>query len=135
MDSVPVMNESQRSTRLAEPLRTWAGCRTKYPRHMTVAQQFEDVVVKFPHKTAVICGERELIYSDLNRAANRGAHRLKEMGVGPDTLVGLCVERSAELISAILGILKAGGAYVPFDPAYPRERLDFMLEDTQTPVF
>ena len=135
MDSVPVMNESPRSTRLAEPLRTWAGCRTKYPSHVTVAQQFEDVVAKFPHKTAVICGERELTYSDLNRAANRVAHRLKQVGVGPDTLVGLCVERSPELISAILGILKAGGAYVPFDPAYPRERLNFMLEDTQAPVF
>jgi amino acid adenylation domain-containing protein len=135
MDSAPVINESQESTRLTEPLRTWAGCHTEYPRHKTIVQHFEDVVAKFPQKVAVICGERELTYSELNRSANRVAHRLTQIGVGPETLVGLCVERSIELISAILGILKAGGAYVPFDPAYPRERLDFMLEDTRVPAF
>lgn len=135
MDSAPVISESQKSTRLAEPLRTWAGCRTEYPRQKTVAQQFEDVVAQFPQKTAVICGARKLTYAELNRSANRIAHRLRQIGVGPETMVGLCVERSTELISAILGILKAGGAYVPFDPAYPRERLDFMLEDTKVPAF
>jgi amino acid adenylation domain-containing protein len=135
MDSAPVLSESRRPTRLREPLGTWAGCRTEYPRQTTIAQQFEDIVSKFPDKKAVLCGERELTYSELNRSANRIAHRLKQIGVGPETLVGLCIERSAELVAAILGILKAGGAYVPFDPAYPRERLDFMLEDTKTPVF
>ena len=135
MDSAPALSESQRSTRLSEPLRAWAGCRTEYPRERAIAQQFEDIVSKFPDKKAVICGRRELTYSELNRSANRIAHRLRQIGVGPETLVGLCIERSTELIAAILGILKVGGAYVPFDPAYPRERLEFMLEDTKTPVF
>lgn len=75
-------------------------------------------------------GEQRLNYAELNRRANRLAHRLIEAGVGPDTLVGLAVERSIEKVIGLLAVLKAGGAYVPLDPEYPRERLAYMLEDS-----
>ena len=75
-----------------------------------------------------------MTYTELNRDANRLGHYLQTLGVGPGTFVGVCVERSLSMIVALLGILKAGSAYVPLDPAYPKERLAFMLEDTQTPV-
>ena len=75
-----------------------------------------------------------MTYRELNSRANQLAHYLRELGVGPETLVGLCVERSLEMVIGLLGILKAGGAYVPLDPTYPRERLAFMLEDAQVSV-
>src|SRR5205823_1257163 len=78
--------------------------------------------------------DRSLAYGELNRRANRLAHRLRDLGVGPDVLVGLCVERSLDLVVGILGILKAGGAYLPLDPGYPADRLAFMVEDAQVPV-
>ena len=78
--------------------------------------------------------EQQLTYRELNARANQLAHHLRALGVGPEVLVGLCLERSLELVVGLLGILKAGGAYVPLDPSYPAERLAFMLEDTQAPV-
>ncbi len=72
-----------------------------------------------------------LSYRELNQRANQLAHHLRGLGVGPEALVGLCVERSLDMLIGVLGILKAGGAYVPLDPAYPAERLAFMLEDAQ----
>ncbi len=83
---------------------------------------------------AVSFGEERLTYGELNRKANRLAHHLRTLGVGPDVPVGLCVERSLELAVGVLGILKAGGAYVPLDPAYPPERLALMLEASRAPV-
>ena len=77
---------------------------------------------------------QKLTYAELNAHANQLAHHLRLLGVGPDVLVGICVERSLEMVVGILGVLKAGGAYVPLDPTYPKERLAFMLEDTQAPV-
>ena len=82
-----------------------------------------------PKAIAVAFGERRLSYGDLNERANSVAHYLRERGVGPNTLVGVCFERSPELIVALLAVWKAGGAYVPLDPAYPKERLSFMIED------
>lgn len=76
----------------------------------------------------------QLTYRELNRRANQLAHHLQKLGVEPETLVGLCVERSPEMVVGLLGILKAGGAYVPLDPAYPKDRLAFMLTDTQAPL-
>ncbi|OYO30320.1 hypothetical protein CD932_03610, partial [Janthinobacterium sp. PC23-8] len=90
---------------------------------------FEAQAARTPHAPALRCGTLELDYATLNASANRLARRLRSLGVGPDTLVGLCLERSADLIVALLAILKAGGAYVPLDPAYPQERLRHMLED------
>ena len=87
-----------------------------------------------PDAVAVTCQDASLSYRELDRRANRMAHRLRAAGVGPDVLVGLCVERSLDMVAAILAILKAGGAYVPLDPAYPADRIAFMLEDAALPV-
>lgn len=95
---------------------------------------FEEQVVCTPNNIAVICADQQLTYQELNDRANQLAHYLRSLGVKPETLVGICVERSLEMLVGILGILKAGGAYVPLDPAYPQERIAFMLEDTQAPV-
>ena len=119
---------------LRKPPRGWAGHHTDYPRQKTVAQLFEEAVLVRPNDIAVIFGATHLSYGELNSRANCLAHRLRQMGVGCETLVGVCLERSLELIVALVGILKAGAAYVPFDPSYPLERLDFMLADTGTPV-
>src|SRR5204863_10129846 len=78
--------------------------------------------------------EQQMTYRELNIRANQLAHHLRQLGVGPEVMVGLCMERSIEMIVGLLGILKAGGAYVPLDLAYPKERLAFMLQDTQAPV-
>ncbi|WGV25099.1 amino acid adenylation domain-containing protein [Halotia branconii] len=93
---------------------------------------FESQVEKTPNNIAVVYKEQSLTYQELNHRANQLAHYLKSLGVKPEVRVGICVERSLEMVIGILAILKAGGAYVPLDPAYPAERLAFMLEDTQT---
>src|SRR5689334_18820958 len=90
---------------------------------------FAEQAAQNPHVVAVVCEDRELTYDQLNRRANQLAHNLRNRGVGPETLVGICVERSLEMIVGLLGILKAGGAYVPLDPACPAERLSVMLAD------
>ncbi|HEY0602078.1 MAG TPA: amino acid adenylation domain-containing protein, partial [Herpetosiphonaceae bacterium] len=92
---------------------------------------FERQARQHPDTTAIVFGEQRISYGTLDQRANRLAHYLRRLGVGPDMLVGMYVERSPEMILGILGILKAGGAYVPLDPAYPSERLAFMLEDSQ----
>lgn len=100
----------------------------------SLAQHFEQQVDAAPDAVALSFEETQVTYRQLNRRANRVAHRLRAMGAGPEVLVGLCVERSVDLVVGVLAILKAGAAYVPLDPAYPKERLRFMLEDTQAPV-
>ncbi|HYP38794.1 MAG TPA: amino acid adenylation domain-containing protein, partial [Chloroflexia bacterium] len=97
-------------------------------------RQFELQVEKSPQAVAMLFEGEQFTYAELNRRANRVAHRLQELGVEPDVPVGLYVERSPEMVIGLLGILKAGGAYVPLDPAYPRERLAFMLEDARVPI-
>ncbi len=87
-----------------------------------------------PDAVAIIFEDEQLTYAELNARANQLANHLRRMGVGPEVLVGICMERSLEMVVGILGILKAGGAYVPLDPAYPKARLAFMLEDAQMPV-
>ena len=119
---------------LPEPLQSWSGARTEYPRDKTVAALFEEVAAQHPDAIALVCENVQLAYQELNLRANRLAHRLRRKGVGPETLVGCWMDRSAELIVALLAILKAGGAYVPLDPAYPKTRLDFLLHDTQAPL-
>jgi amino acid adenylation domain-containing protein len=98
--------------------------------HELVARQ----AVTAAERTAVVCGDRELSYRELDEQANQIAHQLIQAGVGPEVPVGICVERSLEMITGLLGILKAGGAYVPLDPGYPPERLAFLLADTAAPV-
>src|SRR5437762_10053174 len=95
---------------------------------------FEAQAQRTPQATALVCEQQQLSYSELNARANRLAHYLRKRGVGPETLVGICVERTPEMLVGILGILKAGGAYVPLDPAYPKERLAAILEDAKAPV-
>lgn len=112
----------------------WNATRTDYPRDRTVAQLFEEVVAASPNSVALVFGKEQLTYAELNARANRLAHRLRAAGVGPEVLVGCCMDRSIELIVALVAVLKAGGAYVPLDPAYPKERFDFLVQDTQTKV-
>ena len=95
---------------------------------------FEEQAERTPNAVAVVFEDQELTYHELTTRANQLAHYLQTLGVGPDVPVGLCVERSLELVVGMLAILKAGGAYVPLDPSYPRERLAYMLEDAQAPV-
>src|SRR5262249_23903719 len=97
--------------------------------HLVEAQ-----VDQTPDAVALVCGEERLTYRELNRRANRLAHHLRAQDVGPDKPVGICLERSAALVEALLAILKAGGAYVPLDPAHPAERLAFLLEDARLRV-
>jgi amino acid adenylation domain-containing protein/thioester reductase-like protein len=97
-------------------------------------QLIEWQVKQTPDRVAVIFQNQRLTYQQLNQKANQLAHYLRNLGVGPEVLVGVCVERSHLMLVALLGILKAGGAYIPLDPAYPAERLAFMLEDSGLPV-
>ncbi|HEY0686525.1 MAG TPA: amino acid adenylation domain-containing protein, partial [Steroidobacter sp.] len=101
-----------------------------FPEEKCIHELFEAQVAKTPNNTAVVYEDERLTYAELNDRANRLAHYLREAGVTADTLVGLCVERSLEMVVGLLGILKAGGAYVPLDPGYPRERLAYMIEDS-----
>ncbi len=96
-----------------------------------IHQLVEFQVSQTPDAVAVIFQEQQLTYRELNQKANQLAHYLKTLGVKPEVMVGICVERSLEMVIALLGVLKAGGAYVPLDPAYPAERLAFMIEDSQ----
>jgi len=105
---------------LPEPLRSWSGTSSEYPRNASVATLFEEIANAYPNSVALVYGDVELTYKDLNRRANRLAHRLRLSGVDTETMVACCLDRSIEIIVAFLAVLKAGGAYVPVDPAYPR---------------
>lgn len=104
------------------------------PDGETVQQLFEMHASRVPDAIAVICGQAQISYASLNARANVLAHRLRQFGVGPDVLTGICSLRSIDMVTAILAVLKAGGAYVPLDPAYPAQRLAFMLADAAPQV-
>ncbi|HEC84648.1 MAG: hypothetical protein DRR08_15420 [Candidatus Parabeggiatoa sp. nov. 2] len=112
----------------------WNNTQTDYPKDKCIHQLFEAQVERAPNAIAVVFEEQQLTYDELNRRANQLAHHLQSLGVSPEMLVGICVERSLEMVVGLLAILKAGGAYVPLDPTYPKERLAFMLADAQVPV-
>lgn len=101
-----------------------------YPKDACIHQLFEAQVERTPDVVAVVLEDKQLTYRELNAKANQLAHYLQSIGVGPEVLVGICVEPSLEMVVGLLGILKAGGAYVPLDSTYPQERLAFMVEDT-----
>ncbi|TRU46909.1 MAG: amino acid adenylation domain-containing protein [Microcystis aeruginosa Ma_QC_Ch_20071001_S25] len=112
----------------------WNNTEVDYPSKQCIHQLFEEQVERTPDAVAVVFEGQQLTYNELNCRANQLAHYLQSLGVKPDQLVGICLERSLEMIVGLLGILKAGGAYVPLDPEYPIERLSFMLEDAQLSV-
>ncbi len=127
---LPLLTEVEQRQLLVE----WNNTQGDYSSNKCIHQLFEEQVQRTPDAVAVIFDDRQLTYHQLNCRANQLAHYLQSLGVKPDMLVGLCVERSLLMVVALLGILKAGGAYVPLDPEYPTERLSFMLEDAQIPV-
>ena len=130
ISELPLLTETERHQLLVE----WNNTSAEYPEDKCIHQLFEEQVERSPSSVAVVFEGEQLTYLELNARANQLAHYLRELGVGPEVLVGLCVERSFEMIVGLLGVLKAGGAYVPLDPAYPFERLSFMLEDSSVPV-
>jgi len=127
---ISLLSDDERRRVLVE----WNRTEVAYPADKTVHELFEAQVERTPEAVALVYEGEELSYRELNRRGNRLAHRLRELGVGPEVLVGICAERSIGMVVGLLGILKAGGAYLPLDPSYPQERLEFMLEDTQAPV-
>ncbi len=130
IEELPLLGPAERSQLLLE----WNQTAADYPHDATLPELFEAQVLRTPEAIAMVYGDEELTYRDLSRRADRVAHRLRACGVGPESLVGLCADRSADLVTGMLGILKAGGAYVPLDPSYPRERLAFMLEDAHASI-
>jgi amino acid adenylation domain-containing protein len=130
LSEVRMLTERERKQILVD----WNDTSSKYPHDRCIHQLFEEQVEQIPDAVAVVYGDQQLTYRELNASANQLAHYLKNFGVEPEVLVGICVQRSLEMVVGLLGILKAGGAYVPLDPAYPRERLAFMLKDSQVPV-
>ncbi|MDF5715801.1 MAG: amino acid adenylation domain-containing protein [Rhizonema sp. NSF051] len=112
----------------------WNNTLFDYPQEKCIHWLFEQQVQKTPDAVAVVFEDQRLTYSELNKSSNQLAHYLQALGVGPEVLVGMCVERSVEMVVGLLGILKAGGAYVPLDPEYPKERLAYMLSDSRVKV-
>lgn len=126
---IPLLSPGEEHTLLVE----WNNTRVAYPP-CCVHELFEAQVARTPEAIALVCGDERLSYAELNRRANHVAHYLSSRGVGPETLVGVLMHRSVEMVVALLGVLKAGGAYVPLDPTYPAERLAFMLKDSAASV-
>ena len=127
---LPLLSEEERR----QVIETWNATRVDYPLDTCLHNLIEAQVERTPEAIALVFEDQALSYRELNGRANRLAHRLRALGVGPESLVGICVERSVEMVVALLGVLKAGGAYVPLDPAYPAERLAFMVADSNAPV-
>ncbi|MFJ1542794.1 amino acid adenylation domain-containing protein [Micromonospora chalcea] len=117
-----------------ELLAAWNDTSADFPRAETLHGPIEERAAATPDAVAVTIDGHSRTYAELNAQANRVAHRLRAAGVGPETLVGVCAERSVELVAGLLGVLKAGGAYLPLDPEYPADRLAFMVGDADAPV-
>jgi amino acid adenylation domain-containing protein len=126
---LPLLTEAEQAQ-----LMEWNQTATPFPHDKCLHQLFAERVQQTPEAVAVTFEGQQLSYRELNNRANQLAHHLQQLGVGVESRVGICVERSMEMIVAVLGVMKAGGAYVPLDAQYPRERLRFMLDDTQSPV-
>jgi amino acid adenylation domain-containing protein len=130
ISDLPILTEAEKHQVLVE----WNETKRDYPKDKCIHQLFEEQVKRTPEAVAVVSEDRQLTYGELNRRANQLANYLKKLGVGPEVLVGICVERSLEMIVGLLGILKAGGAYVPLDPKYSKEHLAYILEDARASV-
>ncbi|HLO86301.1 MAG TPA: amino acid adenylation domain-containing protein [Nostocaceae cyanobacterium] len=129
LSDLPLLTFSEQSQLLE-----WNNTQADYPQNHCIHQLFEAQVEKTPDAVAVVWGNQYLTYQELNQKANQLAHYLQKLGIKPETRVGICIERSLEMLVGVLSILKAGGAYVPLDPAYPVERLNLMLKDAKIPV-
>jgi amino acid adenylation domain-containing protein len=127
ISQLPLLTESETNQLLIE----WNNTQVDYPEYKCIHQLFEEQVKRTPDAIAVVCSQQQLTYNELNNRANQLAHYLRKLGVKPEELVGICLERSLEMIVGLLGILKAGGAYLPLDPDYPSERLQFAIADAQ----
>jgi aspartate racemase len=130
ISSLPMLTAAERKQLLVD----WNDTTTDYPNQSSIQELFEQQVSDTPDAVALLCDDRQVTYRELNSRANQLAHYLRKRGVARDTCVGLCLQRSVEMITVLLGILKAGGAYVPLDPEYPQARLEFMVKDAQVPV-
>jgi len=130
ISDMPLLTGTEQHQMLVE----WNDTKKDYPRNKCIHQLFEVQAEQTPDAIAVTFEDEKLTYSELNCRANQLAHHLQDLGVGPEVLVGICLERSLEMVIGLLGILKAGGAYVPLDPDHPRKRLAFMLKDTNAPI-
>lgn len=130
LSELSLLSDSEQRQLLEE----WNATATDYPADQCIHYLFEAQAANTPDATALVMKNQRINYAELNAQANQLAHHLRKRGIGPDTLVGIALHRSIELVTGILGILKAGGAYVPLDPTYPRERLAFMLQDTDVQV-
>lgn len=130
MAKLPLLTATEREQLLVE----WNNTQTEFPNDQCIHQLFEAQVERTPDAIAVQFGDQSLTYCELNTRANQLAYQLQAIGVKPDVLVGICIERSLDMIVAVLGILKAGGAYVPLDPTHPKDRLAFLMQDAQVAV-
>jgi amino acid adenylation domain-containing protein len=128
--ALPLLTDPERQQLLVD----WNDTQSDYPQDKCIHQLFEEQVSKTPDAVAVVCGEERLTYAQLNLKSNQLAHHLQAVGVSTGSLVGICIERSIDLLVGLLGILKAGCAYVPLDPNYPQERLAYLLDDSQVTV-
>jgi amino acid adenylation domain-containing protein len=125
IDDLPLLEAAEERRVLFE----WNDTAAAAPREKTLAELFAAQALRTPRHIAVGCGDAHLTYAELDSRANRVAHHLRAQGVGSETLVAVCIDRSIDLVVALLAVLKAGGAYLPLDPSYPRERLSFTLRD------
>ncbi|HEU4556219.1 MAG TPA: amino acid adenylation domain-containing protein, partial [Longimicrobium sp.] len=123
VDTLPLLPEDERRRVVEE----WNATDAVYPRDLCVHELFEAQAERTPGATALVFDDKTLTYAELNTRANRLAHHLRALGVGPEARVGICVERGPEMVMGMLAVLKAGGAYLPLDPAYPEERLRYTL--------
>ncbi len=130
VSSLPLLSDEDRRQLLVE----WNDTARDYPQQSCIHELFEQQVARTSEQVAVVFGEEKVSYRELNERANQLAHHLRSLGVGPEARVGILLERSVDMLVALLGVLKAGGAYVPLDPQYPAERVRFMLNDAQVGV-
>ena len=130
ISELPILTEPERHLLLLE----WNDTKRDYPTDKCIHQLLEEQVERKPEAVAVVFEGQKLTYREMNNRANQLAHYLQKLGVGPEMLVGICMERSIEMVVGLLGILKAGGSYIPLDPTYPKQRLGFMLDDSQVSV-
>jgi aspartate racemase len=130
LKDLPILTAAERQKILVE----WNNTHTNYPQDACIHELFEMQADRTPDAVAVVCGEQQLTYQQLNCRANQLAHYLQTLGAGPEVLIGVCFDRSIDAIVSLLAILKAGAAFLPLDPAYPQERLEFMLSDATVSV-